>query len=299
MLSGYAWGIVAAGASALLFSGKGIFMKLGFAEGATVSLFMALRMFYAAPFFLVLFFMGIRKAQAQGLPSLSGKDVRNIFALAFCGYWLAGVLDIAGLQYVSAGMERLILYTHPMLVVALGVLLFRRKVGFNLAFALILNSVGLALAFGSELHYGDDKQPLLGGILVLGSAFAYALFLIYSHRILPRIGPDRLFHGGMLACTLMVLVQSMIMIEPEAWFQSSRVHFYSSIVALFGTVFPTMLLGYAMKRIGPERISIVGMIGPVGTLFFSAATLGEPITLWNATGLCLTLAGGAVLMRKK
>lgn len=291
-------GISAAMASAILFSGKGVLMKLAFFQGASIWLFMALRMAYALPIFLLLWFRAVRKARENGLPELAAKDWAVILILGLLGYYLSGVMDIAGLRYVSAGMERLILYTHPSLVVLFGWLFFRRKLSRPLMVAMLLGYGGLVMAFGEEAHASPMGQAWKGGLLIFGSAVTYALFLIYSGKHIPRLGPERLFIGGMLVCTCLVLVQAVFLVPSGDWFASSQVHGYAVVVAVLGTVVPTMLLGTALRALGPERTAVLGMVGPVFTLFFGYFTLHEPLTWLNVGGLALTLVGGWILSRE-
>jgi drug/metabolite transporter (DMT)-like permease len=292
-------GLLAAMLSAILFSGKGVLMKLAFTQGASLWLFMALRMIYAMPFFLLLWFRSVKRARLQGLPDFKFKDWIVVLLLGLVGYYLSGLLDIAGLRFVSAGMERLILYTHPSLVVLFGWFFLRRKVGKPLLFAMGLSYAGLVLAFVEETHMSQNSHALLGGLMIFGSAMAYALFLLYSGQHLKRLGHERLFVAGMLVCTVAVLIQSLFKVHVSEWVASGNVHVYALIVAVLGTVVPTMLLGTAIQSLGPERTAILGTVGPVFTLFLGHFTLHEPLTWLNTSGLALTLAGGWVLGREQ
>ncbi len=291
-------GIAAAMASAILFSGKGVLMKLAFMHGASIWLFMALRMAYAFPIFLFLWFRALRQAREQGLPELAARDWFIILILGLVGYYLSGVMDIAGLLYVSAGMERLILYTHPSLVVIFGWLFFRRTLSRPLIFAMLLGYGGLVMAFGEEARVSPMGQAWKGVLLIFGSAVTYALFLIYSGKHIQRLGPERLFIGGMMVCTVMVLAQAVWLVPSGEWLASVPVHGYAVVVAILGTVVPTLLLGTALRALGPERTAVLGMVGPVFTLFLGHFTLQEPLTWLNAAGLALTLVGGWILSRE-
>jgi drug/metabolite transporter (DMT)-like permease len=294
----HAAAVTAAMASAILFSAKGVLMKLAFAQGASIWLFMALRMAYALPLFAWLWLRAARRAKLDGKPDLTRNDWLLIAALGLIGYYLSGVLDIAGLQFVSASMERLILYTHPSLVLLFGWLFLGRRLGWPLMVAMLLGYGGLWLAFGEEAKLSHGQHAALGSFLVFGSAVLYAVFLLLSGRHVKRLGPERMFIAGMGLCTVAVFVQAAVMVPRQEWFASSEVHVLAMVVAVLGTVLPTVLLGIAMHRLGPERTAVLGMVGPVFTLFFGYYALHEPLTWRNAGGLMLTLVGGGILARE-
>lgn len=286
-------------ASAILFSAKGVLMKLAFAQGASVSLFMALRMGYALPLFIWLWVRATRQAKLAGKPGLTRRDWFLIGGLGMTGYYLAGVLDIVGLQYVSTGMERLILYVHPSLVLLFGWLFFGKRVGGNVFLAMAIGYAGLMLAFGEEARFTHGDHALLGSLLVFGSAICYAFFLLFSGRHVQRLGHERIFIGGMAISTMAVFLQAALMVPGDLWFASAKVHGLALVVAVMCTVVPTMLLGVAMQRLGSERTAVLGMVGPVFTLFLGHFTLREPLTWLNASGLALTLVSGALLVRNR
>jgi drug/metabolite transporter (DMT)-like permease len=294
-----AYGFIAAALSAILFSGKGILMKLAFFHGSSIWLFMALRMGYAMPIFIWLYVNASKKAKQENQVPLTKTDYGLIIGLGLCGYYLSGLLDIAGLQFISAGLERLVLYTHPSLVVLFGWLFFKRRVNAAMLWALVISYGGLALAFGSELEASSLGRPWLGTTLVFGSSVIYAGFLLFSGSAIKRMGADRLFTGGMLVCTLMVGVQALFMVSANEWKANGSIHIYALTVAIFGTVVPTILLGKGMKILGAEKTAIIGIVGPLFTLFLGHFTLGEPLTWQNGMGLLLTIAGGFILSRMR
>jgi len=291
--------VLAVMGSAILFSGKGVLIKLAFIHGASVWLFMALRMAYAFPLFLFLWFRAEKKAQAMGLPAFGKREWGIAAVLGLMGYYFAGLLDMSGLQYISAGMERLILYTHPSMVVLFGVLFRGHRVGKPLFAALFLSYAGLWLAFGEEAHATQGHWVWVGCLLVFGSALCYAFFLIMSGETLRKLGSDRLFIAGMLVCTGAVFIQSLFFVDAPEWFANGQIHRYALLVAVLGTVAPTVLLGRGLYAIGAERAAVLGMVGPVFTLFFGHLVLTEPLNWKNAGGLGLTLVGGWILSRER
>ena len=117
-------GLVLALLGAIAFSGKAIIVKLAYRHGVDAVTLIMYRMLLALPMFLALAWWA-----GRGKPPLARRDWAAVCGLGFCGYYLASFLDFAGLQHISASLERLILYLNPTLVLILGVLLFGRQIG--------------------------------------------------------------------------------------------------------------------------------------------------------------------------
>lgn len=179
-------GLLLASLGAIGFSGKAIIVKLAYRHGVDAVTLLMYRMLFALPMFLVLAWWA-----GRGRPPLTWRDVRAVLGLGFCGYYLSSYLDFAGLRYVSASLERLILYLNPTLVLGLGVLLFRRPVTRSQVAALAVSYAGVLCVFGNELTLEGRNVPL-GAALVFGSTVAYAIYLSYSGEEVKRLGALRL-----------------------------------------------------------------------------------------------------------
>ena len=116
-------GLALAAAGSIAFSGKAIIIKLAYRHGVDAVTLIMYRMLFALPFFVVIAWWA-----GRGKPALERRDVVVVCGLGFSGYYLASFLDFAGLAYVSASFERLVLYLNPTLVLLLGWILFRRRV---------------------------------------------------------------------------------------------------------------------------------------------------------------------------
>jgi drug/metabolite transporter (DMT)-like permease len=262
--------------AALGFSLKAIFVKLAYAwHGVDAISLLALRMLFALPFFLALAW----HSQAGGT-RLTASDWLRIGWLGLTGYYLASILDFWGLAYISAGLERLILFTYPTLVVLIGAWLGRRRIARPDALALALSYSGIALAFASDLRLASDRGAmLLGSALVFGSAVAYALYLLASGRTIARLGTRRTAAYAMLVSTALVLLH-FVLAQP-----------------LFCTVLPSLFLAEAIKRCGAGKVALIGSAGPIITIYLGVVALGEPATGVQLVGAALVLGGVFLVSR--
>jgi len=292
MNSRQGWGVGMAALGAVGFSGKAIIVKLAYRHGVDAVTLLMWRMLLALPLFLALAWWA-----GRGRPALSARDWRDIGVLGFTGYYLASFLDFAGLQYISAGLERLILYLNPTLVLLLGVLFLGQRVGRRQAVALALSYAGVLLVFAHEVRY-DGVATWIGSALVLGSALSYAVYLALSGQVVKRLGALRLTGlASTVACGLCLLQFAWLRPLDAAWVPPAVVGL-SVVNATACTFAPVLLVMLAIERVGAPVAAQVGMVGPMSTLLLAAWLLGEPLTAWVAVGTGLVLAGVAALARR-
>jgi drug/metabolite transporter (DMT)-like permease len=292
MNSRQGWGVGMAALGAVGFSGKAIIVKLAYRHGVDAVTLLMWRMLLALPLFLALAWWA-----GRGRPALSARDWRDIGVLGFTGYYLASFLDFAGLQYISAGLERLILYLNPTLVLLLGVLFLGQRVGRRQAVALALSYAGVLLVFAHEVRY-DGVATWIGSALVLGSALSYAVYLALSGQVVKRLGALRLTGlATTVACGLCLLQFAWLRPLDVAWVPPAVVGL-SVVNATACTFAPVLLVMLAIERVGAPVAAQVGMVGPMSTLLLAAWLLGEPLTAWVAVGTGLVLAGVAALARR-
>ncbi|CAM8640178.1 RhaT Permeases of the drug/metabolite transporter (DMT) superfamily [Comamonadaceae bacterium] len=297
-----ATGVALAIAGSIAFSGKAIIVKLAYRYPGVdaVSLIM-LRMLMALPFFLGLVWWAgyrARKAGAVVVP-LTGKDRLGIVGLGITGYYLASYLDFAGLAYISASLERLILYLNPTLVVLLGVALYGKKVSLPQAAGMALSYGGVLLVFGHEVSFAGGNAAL-GAALVLGSAISYALYLSYSGELVQRLGSLRLVGlATSVACVL--CIAQFVILRPldTAFAVAPEVLWLSLLNATACTVVPVMLVMMAIERIGSGLAAQVGMVGPMSTILMGVLLLDEPMNLWVIGGTILVLLGVYVVSTRR
>ncbi|MFN3415802.1 MAG: DMT family transporter [Caldimonas sp.] len=278
-------GLLLAAAGAVAFSGKAIIVKLSYRYGVDAVTVIMYRMLFALPMFALLAWWS-----GRGQPPFTRRDWWGLLGLGFCGYYLASFLDFLGLQYISASLERLILYLNPTLVLALGVVLFKKKVGARQLAAVGVSYAGVLLVFGQEVNF-EGPNVLLGGVLVFASAVSYAVYLVYSGEMVQRLGSMRLVGwASMVACALCI-VQFLLLRPLSAAAVPVEVLWLAVLNATLCTVAPVLMVMMAIERIGAAATAQTGMIGPLSTLALGVMVLGEPFTPWIAVGTVLVLAG--------
>lgn len=212
-------------------------------------------------------------------------------------------LDFAGLVYVTAGLERVILFVYPTVVVVLSALLFKHRIGKIVYFALLTTYAGVALVVGHDVFTlkTGAAETMLGAALVLASAISYAAYLVFSGRLIPRVGASAFTAYSMLALTAASgTYYATTTHNVSIMHLPAQVYWLSLLMAVVATVLPTVLLNVGIHRIGSSKASLISSIGPVSTIFLANTYLGEGITLLQLVGTGLVLIGVlAISMAKK
>jgi drug/metabolite transporter (DMT)-like permease len=210
------------------------------------------------------------------------------------GYYLSSFLDFLGLQYISAGLERLILFLYPTLTVLLSAWLYRRAIGRRIILALVLSYAGIALVF---LHDVGVKEGgiVLGSALVFASTLSYAIYLVGAGHAIARIGTLRFTAYASLVASAACVLQFLVMRPLSALELPLRVYELSIAMAIFSTVLPVFLLSFAIKRIGSGSASLIGTVGPVSTIYMAYLFLGESIGVLQIAGSALVLGGVVII----
>ena len=290
-----AWrGLALAGAGSMAFSGKAIIVKLAYRHGVDAVTLIMLRMLFALPLFLLLAWWA-----GRGRPALTRRDALVITGLGFSGYYLASFLDFAGLQYISASLERLILYLNPTLVLAMGALLFRQRVSAARLLALAVSYAGVLVVFGHEVGQAGERAAL-GAALVFGSAVSYAAYLVASGAEVKRLGALRLTGWASSVACVFCLLQ-FVLLRPLASVATvaPAVLWLSLLNATLCTVVPVVMVMMAIERIGATLTAQTGMIGPLSTIIMGVLILGEPFNAWIVLGTALVLSGIWLLARAR
>ena len=288
-----AWGILLALLAAFGFSLKAIFIKLAYPYGVDAITLLALRMGFALPVFL---WVGLAGRKAGG--SLTRQDWGKLFLLGCLGYYGASILDFWGLEYISAGLERLILFTYPTLTILIGVLFqgkaFTRREGAAIA----LCYTGIGFAFVHDLNLGDTRSVLIGGALVFASSVSYAFYLSGSGPMIARLGAMRFAALAMLFSSAVTLIHFLAVQPLTAFIQPLPVYGWSLAMALFATVIPVFALSAAIRRIGAGPASLFGMVGPILTIGFGWWLLGERISIEQTIGATFVVLGILIVSRR-
>jgi drug/metabolite transporter (DMT)-like permease len=286
-------GLALATAGSIAFSGKAIIVKLAYRHGVDAVTLIMYRMLFALPLFAAIAWWA-----GRGKPVLAARDWRVVAGLGFSGYYLASFLDFAGLAYVSAGLERLVLYLNPTLVLVIGRVLFRRRVERRQLLALAVSYAGVLLVFGHEVRLAGPHVAL-GAALVFGSAVSYALYLVFSGEEVRRLGSLRLTGlASTVACGL-CLLQFALLRPLSAAAVAPQVLWLSVLNATACTVAPVLMVMMAIERVGATVAAQTGMVGPLSTILMGVVILGEPFTAWVAVGTLFVLAGIWLLARSR
>jgi len=251
------------------------------------------RMLFALPMFVALSWWA-----GRGKPPLTRRDMVTVVGLGFSGYYLASFLDFAGLAYVTASLERLILYLNPTLVLLLGFVLFRRAVSRRQLVALGVSYCGVLLVFGQEVTLAG-AHVALGALLVFASAASYAVYLVYSGEEVKRLGALRLTGLATTVACVFCIAQFLILRPVSAMTVAPEVIRLSVLNATLCTFAPVLMVMMAVERIGATMAAQTGMIGPLSTIMMGVLILGEPFTPWVAAGTALVLAGIWLLARSR
>lgn len=291
-------GVIVTLLGAIGFSGKAILVKLAYRDTDvdTISL-LALRMLFSLPFFLGLAFF---VSKQTGNIKLTTKEWLSVIIIGFVGYYLSSFFDFWGLQFISAGLERLILFTYPTIVVLFGAIIYKKRIGGFQLLALLLSYAGIAIAFAADVKMSNNSNVVLGSLLVFTCAITYATYVFCSGQMIPKIGTVKFTSYAMLAATVGIVFHYLI----QNQFQFHLLHFvpkvywYSIIMAVFTTVVPSLFISEGIKRIGSSNVGIVSSIGPLATVAQAYIFLGEPFGWQQAIGTALVVAGVILLGRK-
>jgi len=286
-------GLALAAAGSIAFSGKAIIIKLAYRHGVDAVTLIMYRMLFALPFFVVIAWWA-----GRGKPALERRDVVVVCGLGFSGYYLASFLDFAGLQYISASLERLILYLNPTIVLLLGVLLFRQRVSGQRLAALAVSYAGVLLVFGHELSF-TGTQTAFGAALVFASAVSYAVYMVYSGAEVKRLGALRLTGLASSVAAVLCIAQFLILRPLAAAVVAPEVLWLSLLNATVCTVAPVIMVMMAIERIGATLTAQTGMIGPLSTIAMGVLILNEPFNSWIIAGTGLVLVGIWLLARAR
>ncbi|WHZ12457.1 MAG: Permease of the drug/metabolite transporter (DMT) superfamily [Burkholderiaceae bacterium] len=296
---GVATGLLLASIGAVAFSGKAIIVKLAYRYGVDAVTLIMYRMLFALPLFAAMAWWAGRDK-----PRLARRDWVGVLGLGFSGYYLASFLDFAGLAYITASFERLILYLNPTLVLLFAWLLYRHRPTRQQLLGMAISYCGVLLVFGHEFEAGSGGGgasgvvAAWGALLCFGSAVSYAGYLTYSGEFVKRLGSLRLVGLATSVASLLCILQFLLLRPLAAADVAPQVIWLSVLNASLCTAMPVLLVMMAIERIGPALAAQTGMIGPLSTILMSVLLLGEPFTAWIAAGTVLVIAGIFVFTRR-
>ncbi|MDR7095062.1 DMT family transporter [Hydrogenophaga laconesensis] len=289
-------GLLLASAGSIAFSGKAIIVKLAYRYGVDAVTLIMYRMLFALPLFLALAWWASHRPGGERPAPLTQRDWLGVVGLGITGYYLASFLDFWGLQYISASLERLILYLNPTLVLLLGWVIYRRRITGLQAVAMAVSYAGVLLVFGHEAGF-QGPDAAFGAALVFASAISYAIYLVYSGELVKRLGSMRLVGLATSVACLLCLLQFVLLRPMSAAAVAPEVIWLSLLNATLCTFAPVMMVMMAIERVGAGLTAQTGMIGPMSTIVMGVLILDEPFNRWIVAGTVLVLGGVFLVTR--
>ena len=284
-----AWGIALALAGVVSFSFRPILIKLAYAYVTDPVTLIALRMVFSLPFFVAAA-LWLRRGGANAPAPLARRDLWAVVFMGFLGYYLASFLDFLGLQYISAGVGRLMLFLYPTITVLLSALFLGKRVSAREVVALVVSYAGLALVL-SRAFGGENRSLLLGALLVFGSAVCYAVYLVTSSQLVQRIGSMRFTAYATSVASVLCIAQFLLLRPLSALDLPPQVYALAAAMGVLCTVLPVFMTSEALKRIGANQVAIIGAAGPMTTIFLGWVGLEEHMTPLQIVGALLVLGG--------
>jgi drug/metabolite transporter (DMT)-like permease len=282
---------------AICFSTKAIFVKLAYRETQVdpVSL-LALRMIFSLPFFVVSAWWSSAKSENI---RFTWKQWLAVAGIGCLGYYISSLLDFLGLQYVTAGIERLILFVYPTLVLLMSAFILKVKIKPIQWLAVLITYVGLMIAFWGEVNVDNESKSFyLGVILIFVCAITYAIYIVGSGQLIPTIGAAK-FNSYAMSFAALAVVLHFFFVNDNSLFDLDRqVYIYSFLMAIIGTVIPSYLVAIGIKRVGSDNAAIIGSVGPVSTIVQASFFLEEPIHPLQLVGTAFILCGVLMISKK-
>ena len=287
-------GFLIAFIGSILFSTKAIIVKKAFADVHVDALtLLAIRMIFSLPFYLITAFV---ITSHKNNIRLTTKEWFYIIALGLFGYYLSSLFDFIGLQYISAGLERLILFLYPSFAVLINALFFKQEIKRIQIWALVITYIGIGIAYFGELQT-DTGNPNFywGSFLIFLCSITYATYIAGSGYVIPKVGASKFTAYALLVSTAGVLLHYVLRGQYNVLQQSKDLWWYGVLLAVVATVIPTFMLSLALKKIGANNVAIISSIGPVSTIVQAHFVLGEPIFTEQIIGTVLVLVGVLLL----
>jgi drug/metabolite transporter (DMT)-like permease len=274
--------------SAFCFSLKGIFIKSAYQYGIDSISLLTLRMAFAAPFFA---FVAYRLTRQPTHTHLSNKQWWSVAALGIWGYYVSSYFNFLGFNYITAGLERVLLFTYPTFVLFVNAIFRKKKISSLQSVALLLTYAGILLAFWQNTDIGQQKNLFWGAFWVILSGFTYALYLVGSEGVIPQIGPEKFTSYAMLAATVPTFLHCFAANQLNIFDFQPQVYWIALAMGIFSTALPTFMLAEGIKRLGSSNTAILNSVGPVFTIVLATFVLGETISGWQMVGTFLVLLG--------
>ena len=278
----------------VLFSAKAILVKLAYQYEVSSIHLLLFRMLFSLPFYI-----GISLYYRPSFPDkIRGKDYGWVVFFGFIGYYLASYFDFLGLQYIKAGLERIILFVYPTLVIIISKLFLKEKISSKQILAILITYFGVFVTFWGELQYNDDTV-VLGGFFVFLSALTYASYIVGSGWLIPKFGVVVFTAYAMIVSSVCVIVHYIVTDRNSIIDYDYQVYLLSFMMAIVSTVIPSFLVSLAIKKLGASNFSIIGSVGPISTIVLAYLFLDERLTGVQILGAIIVIVGIVIVSRNK
>jgi drug/metabolite transporter (DMT)-like permease len=275
---------------AALFSSKAIFIKLAYLEKPDAALMLAMRMMMSLPFFLAIGLSALYLHRRAGRPNPGWRLVALASLNGFIGYYVAAYLDFAGLIFITAQLERLVLFTYPVFVMLLGWLFFRGRITLHGLIGAAITYAGLALIFSNGVSV-NGWNTVLGTLLVLGAALTFALYQLLAKNLISTLGSTLFTAIAMSAAGIASLFHYGLISRGHGPAISWHYVMLVAGCALFATVLPAFLINAGLGRITPQASSMISTISPLFTILLAVIFLGEAFVFADAIGTAMIVSG--------
>lgn len=274
-----------------LFSLKSIFIKLAYAEGLDTDAVLMLRMAIALPIYLAILAYLFNTQETP--KNLNSKWIKITF-LGFIGYYLSSWFDLKGLEMITAQLERLTLFTYPIMVAILGALFFKTPLTRTIIMSLIVTYAGLWIVFYQELHVSGENV-VLGTFLVAMAALSFSFYVLFGKKEIKEIGSVWFTGLAMSVSSFFVLIHFAVFNDFSHLVVTNMAWVWLFLLATISTVVPSFMISEAINRIGPAQTGIIGSLGPIMTMGLAIWILLEPFTAWHALGMISVIGGVSLL----
>ncbi len=286
-------GVIYAITGILLFSSKAVMVKIGYTFGVDTVSLLLFRMLFALPFYLVI--IGLHKPKTHPVR----KDYIALILLGLVGYYLSSYFDFLGLQYIKAGLERLILFIYPTLVLLISFVFLKKKITKAQALGVVITYLGVIVIFYSEINLNPEGNVTLGASLILMSALTYAAYLVGSGWLIPKFGATLFTAYAMVVSCTAVIIHYAIKQPTGILDYPQEVYWLGLAMAVFATVIPSFLVSYAIRNLGANDFSIFGSLGPISTIGLAYLFLDEQLSLSQFLGAGVIIFGIFLAEKRK
>ena len=287
-------GVLIAVVGVVLFSAKAIMVKLAYQYGVSALHLLLFRMVFALPFYIAFAFY----FKPKNSDEIKKTDYLWLIAFGFVGYYLASYFDFLGLSYIKAGLERIILFIYPTLVLLISRFFLKTKITNEQLIAILITYFGVVIAFWSELQFQSD-HIILGGFLIFLSALTYASYLVGSGWLIPKFGVMTFTSYAMIISTVCVVAHYLITDRGDVLHYSYEVYLLGLLMAVVSTLIPSFLVSLAIKKLGANTFSIIGSVGPVSTIILAYIFLGEQLFILQILGAVIVIVGVSYISIKQ